>query len=66
VSQDLISLKVLRFEVLTVMKMSIVDFWVVAPCSGVGGYSASVEHTDSIFRMKWMSHCPNDESRKHL
>jgi hypothetical protein len=28
----------LRFNVLTVMKMAIMVFWVVTPCSFVGGY----------------------------
>jgi hypothetical protein len=34
----------LRFEVLTVVKMAIVDFWVVTACGLAGGTSGGIYH----------------------
>jgi hypothetical protein len=39
----------MRSEVLMVVKIMMMVFWVVTPCGLVGGTSVSEEHTASIF-----------------
>jgi len=43
-----------RFEIYMAVKIEIVVFWVVAPCSVVAGYDTDVleDHAASIFRVK--------------
>jgi hypothetical protein len=40
------------FEVFTAMKIHVIVFWVVTPCSDVVGYNVSEGRTASIFRVK--------------
>jgi hypothetical protein len=43
----------LKFVVLTTVKMSVVVFWVVMPCSLIGGYRCSSKTLVTIYKTAW-------------